>query len=616
MQTATKVLVAVLALGGVLGAQTTSTDTTTTTTTTTTRRAAPKKKREPVETPQMRMQKQIDELRNNMQTQIDSLKQQLTDRDAQLQAAKMQADQAATAAQAAAAQANQAAQAAESNTAATATLQGAVTDLKTTTVAVQAQSTELKKEVEEPLVIHYKGVSLTPGGFLAAETVYRQRGIGGDINTQFTGVPYSGQSAGQLSEFNMTGRQSRLSLLAEGKTDSLTMRGYYETDFLSSGVTSNDNQSNSYTLRQRQAWAQAQTLGGWVFTGGQMWSLLTENRSGITNRTEATPLTIDPQYNVGFVWTRQYGMRVVKNLGDHAWIGVSAEAAETTNVGCHNYSGPSVMPPDTSTPCTNILYQQAGNTGGLYNSLANYSYNEVPDFIAKAVFEPGFGHWEVEGILSSFRDRYFPNANASTPSASGATNKTTEGGGIGASARFSAIPKKVDIGFKALLGAGIERYGSSTLPEVTVKPGGALEPLRGGSALATLEMHPMERWDVYANFGIDYVQRVTYYDAFNLPYGYGVPDQNTTGCQIEVLPVPSGNGGGNVPGSPAHCTADNRATGEGTVGYWYRFYKGPKGTLQQGMQFSYLERATWQGTGGSPKATDFMWFTSFRYYLP
>jgi hypothetical protein len=34
------------------------------------------------------------------------------------------------------------------------------------------------------------------------------------------------------------------------------------------------------------------------------------------------------------------------------------------------------------------------------------------------------------------------------------------------------------------------------------------------------------------------------------------------------------------------------------------------------MQFSYEERATWQGIGGSPKATDAMWWTSFRYYLP
>ncbi len=37
------------------------------------------------------------------------------------------------------------------------------------------------------------------------------------------------------------------------------MTGYYEADWLSAGVTSNNNQSNSYTMRQRQLWADAKT---------------------------------------------------------------------------------------------------------------------------------------------------------------------------------------------------------------------------------------------------------------------------------------------------------------------------------------------------------------------
>jgi hypothetical protein len=169
--------------------------------------------------------------------------------------------------------------------------------------------------------------------------------------------------------------------------------------------------------------------------------------------------------------------------------------------------------------------------------------------------------------------------------------------------------KKAVFGFKMLAGAGVERYGTSTLSDVTVKPNGALEPIRGGSALATLELHPTPRWDVYSNFGVDYAQR-TVYQLNGVDYGFGSPNQNTTGCQTETLPS------GGIAGAAASCTADNRAIGELSLGYWYRFYKGPKGTLQQGMQYSYAERATWQGTGGSPKATDGMVFTSFRYYLP
>ena len=61
-----------------------------------------------------------------------------------------------------------------------------------------------------------------------------------------------------------SGRQSRIALLAEpGKRDNFKiMSGYYEAaDFLSAGITSNNNQSNSYGLRQRQVWGQVASGG-------------------------------------------------------------------------------------------------------------------------------------------------------------------------------------------------------------------------------------------------------------------------------------------------------------------------------------------------------------------
>jgi hypothetical protein len=71
--------------------------------------------------------------------------------------------------------------------------------------------------------------------------------------------------------------------MAEGKTNWGTLRGYYEADWLGTGITSNNNQSNSYVLRQRVIWAQAETNSHWAFTGGQMWSLATEDKKGISN---------------------------------------------------------------------------------------------------------------------------------------------------------------------------------------------------------------------------------------------------------------------------------------------------------------------------------------------
>ena len=247
-------------------------------------RAAKKVARPSVET-------QIQQLREDMESQINQLKQQLNDSNAQLQAAQQQA----AAANAAAAQAQQQAQQQQQQTAdnasAVSSLQGAVSDLKTNSTSlassIQETQTNILKKIENPDAIHFKGITLSPtGSFIEAATVWRSAAIGGDINTQFTGIPLANSNAAQLSEFYGTGRQSRIALKAIGKIPSMTMTGYYEADWMGTGITSNNTQSNSYVFRQRQLWAQAALNNGWKFTGGQMWTLATETTKGLDNGTE------------------------------------------------------------------------------------------------------------------------------------------------------------------------------------------------------------------------------------------------------------------------------------------------------------------------------------------
>ena len=69
--------------------------------------------------------------------------------------------------------------------------------------------------------------------------------------------------------------------------------------------------------------AQAGLNSGWTFTGGQMWSLVTETKKGVDNRTEALPMTIDAQYTAGFGWARQFGFRVSKDINDKIWLAAS-----------------------------------------------------------------------------------------------------------------------------------------------------------------------------------------------------------------------------------------------------------------------------------------------------
>ncbi|ADV83290.1 hypothetical protein [Terriglobus saanensis] len=566
---------------------------------------------------------QLSEKYDELQQKFDALQKRMAMRDAEIDATH----KTATDAQAVAIEAKQAS---SPEGPAVTQLRTEVEELKTTSssLATKVETTQqATKKLEHPETIHFKGVDLTPGGFFAAETVNRQRAIGGDVNTAFSSIPFSGQTAGVLSEFNGSGRQSRLTLLAEGKLPSATLRGYLEADFLSAGTTSNDNQSNSYALRLRQAWAQIQLNSGWTLTGGQMWSLATENKEGLTNLSEAVPLTIDAQYNVGFTWERQYGFRVVKQVGKKFWIGGALESAQTLDIGGHN------LP--------TIAYQGTGNAGGLFNPTSNYSFNYAPDLLAKAAYETNWGHFEILGIGRFFRDRVFPNGPAPTgapqpptPSALGAFTSKTEGGGIGSNARVWLFGKRLEVGAHALVGNGLGRYSTATLPDTTAHPDGSLELLAGGSALGSVEWHATPRLDLYAYYGGEYAKRAWYATGFvdttvgpslgqPILAGYGAPTNNVSGCYTEVLPVSSPNGGGNVTGTAVNCNADTRNIQEGTLGYWFRFYKGTRGSFQQGIQYSYAVKHTWQGIGdpqngipGSPKAIDNMWFTSFRYYLP
>ena len=231
------------------------------------------------------------------QQQIKQLSDLVQSRDQKIQQLEQRLDQSQTAATRAQTKADTAvAQTAQQEQTVMA-LKSDVTDLKTTATnsALTLQETQksVRDAMESPLAIHFKGITITPGGFLAAESVYRNRAMASDINTPFNSVSMPGSGANAMSEFFGSGRQSRISMLAEGKLNDIKMSGYYEADFLSAGVTSNNNQSNSYTLRQRQVWGQAALTNGWSFTGGQMWSLVTETKKGVDNRSEALPMTID-----------------------------------------------------------------------------------------------------------------------------------------------------------------------------------------------------------------------------------------------------------------------------------------------------------------------------------
>jgi hypothetical protein len=468
---------------------------------------------------------------------------------------------------------------------------------------IQKQLDDLKKAVDTPDTIHFKGMTISPAGsFLAAESVYRSSATGGGINTPPTGIPLEHAGQAQTSEFFAEGRQSRIALRAIGKLDNVEMTGYYEMDWLGAGVTSNNNQSNSYVVRQRQLWGRASfgpSNNNFNISGGQMWSLTTETTHGLDNGTEILPATIDPQYTAGFVWNRQYGFRVAKNFGNKVWFGGSLENDQIL--------------PGGSNPANEFL-GSAGVGGGLFNLNANYSFNLAPELVLKLAVEPGWGHWELFGVGRFFRNRVYPNATATPPSSAGAFNDSVTAGGIGGGFRVPFANKKINVGLKGLYGDGTGRMGDSTIADVTLRSNGTMSLLHTTSALGTLELNPIKPLTIWMNYGGDYVGRDIQSGG---AAGYGLPNANMSGCTTEGLP-----GGTFTPATTGTCAGNNKDTWEVATGFWYNFYDGPKGRFRMGLQYSYWQRDLWSGAGGATnpggnamgKFNGF--WTSMRYYIP
>jgi hypothetical protein len=587
---------------------------------------------------------QLREMREAMaaqQAQIDALKLQIAGKDSQVTSAQQTAADAQTQAAAAAASAAQANAAAADAANKADAVSSSVTDLKSTTngltETVLTTQAKVKEEIESPSVLHYKGVTITPGGFVAAEGVWRQHSVNSDINTPLNSIPFPSALEGHMSELNFSGRQSRLSALVQGDTGKFNLTAYYEMDFLGTGTSSNNNQSNSYVLRQRQIWGKVENKMGFAMTGGQMWSLVTEDRKGTDARTEIQPQTIDPQYLVGYSWTRQPGFRVQQRFGDYK-TGAFTAALSVEQAQITSFTANGTNPAD-------YYFGGIGQNGGLYNAAGNigngntagsggittYANNVVPDVLVKFAYDIPAFHFEFGGIARFFRDYYYPVTTTfttpGTPVYTYATNLTThtsKGGGVFGSAR-AYLGKYSEVAVQAMAGPGVGRYGSSQLADVTLRPDETLEPIRNYHGLFSNENHITPKLDVFFYVGGEYAQRTVYTTAAGNLIGYGPRNLSDAGCYN--LPVPSGTAGTGASISAATCGSPTRFIQEEMAGLTYKALNSPKyGRLQYSVTYSYVQRNLWSGvnvpaTGPvtsptGPRATEPMVHVQMRYYIP
>jgi hypothetical protein len=368
------------------------------------------------------------------------------------------------------------------------------------------------------------------------------------------------------------------------------------------------------------------STSGWHFEAGQAWSLVTQFKDGLVPRDENIPLTIDAQYVPGFNWRRDPQIRITKTFSPAFSLGFSLEGPAVDSFGGVNNTGltelVTAIPGITSSggtlnsgTCFNNVVNAAGTgtptgfPGIQATSTTNcFSYDTTvaPDMVVKAALDPGWGHYEMFGLGRWFQTRSALGVPLGTngANATGQTepkNNIAFGGGGGFSVILPVLPKWLELQANGLGGWGVGNYGSAQISDVTTNQFGEPKPIPMLQGMVGAVAHPASNWDVYFYGGVEKAFATTFEDQFGNEFGYGVPTVNNTGCEQENTPN-------------ALCAGVTGLVWQLTGGFWDRLYKGPAGTVQWGVQYSFTERQLLEGVGGSPAADDQMVFLSFRYY--
>lgn len=438
----------------------------------------------------------------------------------------------------------------------------------------------------------YKGVTITPGGWLDLTGLYRSRELFSDTGSVFNAIPYRQSRTFHTPETRFSARQSRFSLLAEGEADAHThIAGYGEIDFEGAAQTANSNATNSYNPRLRQASVEIDRRDlGFHFLAGQSWSLNAPHKAGIDPRGVDAPGVIDFEIIPGFVAARQPGVRIWQDIGSQLSVALSAENAATSYFGGNTpaVGTPAVGPQGVLNP--NLIVSQGPPGGSFFNSLNNVTLNRLPDITGKVAWDPRLGanklHLEAWALYRDFYDRFnFANHDMSNVS-------------FGGHAALEIIPKVLDASLSASHGT-LGRYTATPFPDATVRQDGSIQLIPITAANAGLVWHTTPTLDLYSYAGLERA-KATFSNVGTVPFGYGNPLYDNRGCNTEASPA-------------ATCNGNTKEIRQITAGFYDTLYKGSFGAVKWGVQYSYTQRLAFEGVGGAPKTDDHIVMTQLRY---
>ncbi|MGA8406956.1 MAG: hypothetical protein WB680_07235 [Candidatus Acidiferrales bacterium] len=455
-----------------------------------------------------------------------------------------------------------------------------VADAVTPSVRQQTQRGEQQSPVGS---IKIGDAILTPGGFVDFENVFRTTNTQSNIATNFAGIPFSNSPQGRITEFRSTAQFSRLNFKIEDHFRNADFLGYVEGDFSGNSAPNVYQSVNGLTNRLRLYFGYAKR-GNLEVLGGQTWSWLTPNRSGIGPIPSDLALTYNEDQNlgVGVPYTRAAEFRVAYHVNEHWALGVGIENP-------NQYIGSYVALP-------------AGfsSIGSQFDNNANAgAANLMPDILAKTTYDTNLfdRHFHVEAT------GFFTGAHASVLPA-GSTDfrsRAAFGGGGAVAGNYELLPNKLVFLANAFWSDGGAHYLVGTGPQLVIRPNFAgtdvaLSMVHAGAGSAGFEWRASEKEAFAIYYGADYYGRNFF------------PDTTNTTNPGTII----GYGG---PGSP---NTNNRFIQQITFDWLLTFWKSQKfGALQYYTQYSYLSRAPWFVAPDNPRNAHLsMVYAGVRYVLP
>src|SRR5216684_5476317 len=270
--------------------------------------------------------------------------------------------------------------------------------------AVAATPAQGAAAEEKPSPLYFKigGAEFYPLGFMDMTGFYRTTQLGG-IGTNFGSIAFNNSlPAGRISEARFTAQNSRIGLRTHAKFGEADVTGYLEADFLGFLPPNGHDTSNSDSLRLRLYWVDYKR-GKFEVLGGQSWSFLTPNRTGLG----ALPgdlfysQDVDTNYQLGLTWARQAGVRFIVHPNNNVAIGVALENPQQT------LPSSVIVPAAAGAGYASQFDSNSSNTSSPTGVNNPNTPNLHPDIIPKIAFDfkPGGHqvHFDVAGLFRTFK---------------------------------------------------------------------------------------------------------------------------------------------------------------------------------------------------------------------